>query len=136
MSTINPAQIPKSNFFLSNSFIFPTLCRRRSTFVESPLQIHLFMRNKPNLRKARVNTTSLLTKTYENQTLGSRGKNKPNQTQSAGNSRPKRRRAACPHPVQAALALINKAMIILKRCVWQVKKKNKGKKKNYLFKNC
>ena len=44
-------------------------------------QIHLFMQNKPNFRKPKMNITSLITKAYENQTLGMRGKNKPNQTQ-------------------------------------------------------
>jgi hypothetical protein len=41
----------------------------------------LFMQNKPNFRKAEMNISPLETNTYENQTLGRRGKNKPNQTQ-------------------------------------------------------
>ena len=81
MAIINPAQIPKSNFLLSNSFIFSTLCCRRSTFVESPLQIHLFMQNKPNFPDDLMNISDFTTMVYENQTLGRRGKNKPNQTQ-------------------------------------------------------
>jgi hypothetical protein len=44
-------------------------------------QIHLFMQNKPNLRKTQMNITFLLTKAYKNKTLGRRGKNKPNQSQ-------------------------------------------------------
>jgi hypothetical protein len=40
-----------------------------------------FMQNKPNFRKPKMNTKLYLTKTYENKTLGGRGKNKPNQTQ-------------------------------------------------------
>jgi hypothetical protein len=81
MAIINPAQIPKSNFLLSNSFIFSTLCCRRSTFVESPLQIHLFMRNKPNFRKPKMNISNYITKTYKNIIPLALPKNKPNQTQ-------------------------------------------------------
>jgi len=57
-----------------------------STLVESALQIRLFMQNKPNFRKSQMNVNKVLTKDYENVTLGKRGKNKPNskpiQTQS------------------------------------------------------
>ena len=44
-------------------------------------QIHLFMQNKPNFQKPKKNLSLLKAKTYENKTLGGRGKNKPNQTQ-------------------------------------------------------
>jgi len=44
------------------------------------------MQNKPNLLNAQMNVNKVLTKDYESQTLGGRGKNKPNtkpiQTQS------------------------------------------------------
>jgi hypothetical protein len=49
-----------------------------STTVERSLQIHLFMQNKPNLRKSQVNVNKVLTRDYEQRTLGKRGKNKPN----------------------------------------------------------
>ncbi|HIJ53038.1 MAG TPA: hypothetical protein HPP66_07770, partial [Planctomycetes bacterium] len=57
-----------------------------STFVENALQIALFMQNKPNFQKAQMNVSRVSTKDYEDETLGERGKNKPNsnpiQTQS------------------------------------------------------
>jgi len=63
-----------------------------STTVERTLQIRLFMQNKPNFRKSQVNVNKVLTKYYENWTLGQRGKNKPNsnpiQTQFKPNSNP------------------------------------------------
>jgi hypothetical protein len=40
-----------------------------------------FMRNKPNFRKAAMNTTSIITRTYENKSRLDLPKNKPNQTQ-------------------------------------------------------
>jgi len=36
------------------------------------------MQNKPNFRKSQMNVNKVLTKDYENKTLGERGKNKPN----------------------------------------------------------
>jgi len=36
------------------------------------------MQNKPNFGKAHMNVNKVLTKDYENKTLGQRGKNKPN----------------------------------------------------------
>jgi hypothetical protein len=39
------------------------------------------MQNKPNLRKAKMNISNYIKNTYENKTLGRRGKNKPNRTQ-------------------------------------------------------
>ena len=57
-----------------------------STTVESALQIAHFMQNKPNFRNAQMNVNMVLSKDYEDKTLGERGKNKPNskpkQTQS------------------------------------------------------
>ncbi|HIJ54252.1 MAG TPA: hypothetical protein HPP66_14045 [Planctomycetes bacterium] len=57
-----------------------------STTVVSALQISLFMQNKPNFRKSQMNVNNVLTRDYENKTLGECGKNKPNsnpiQTQS------------------------------------------------------
>jgi len=35
------------------------------------------MQNKPKLRKSQMNVNKLLTKDYENKTLGESGKNKP-----------------------------------------------------------
>ena len=57
-----------------------------STTVENPLQISHFMQNKPNFPESQMNVNKVLTKDYENKTLGEHGKNKPNsnpiQTQS------------------------------------------------------
>jgi len=57
-----------------------------STTVERALQIAHFMQNKPNFPDTQMNVTKVLTKDYENETLGKRGKNKANsnpiQTQS------------------------------------------------------
>jgi len=36
------------------------------------------MQNKPNFRKSQMNVSNIITKDYENKTLGERGKNKPN----------------------------------------------------------
>ncbi len=64
----------------------PVNCSVASTTVESPLQIALFMQNKPNFRKSQMNVNKVLTMDYDNKTLSKRGKNKPNtnpiQTQS------------------------------------------------------
>ncbi len=37
----------------------------------------LFMQNKAKFKKARMNVSSVITKDYDNWTLGERGKNKP-----------------------------------------------------------
>ncbi|HIJ52243.1 MAG TPA: hypothetical protein HPP66_03700, partial [Planctomycetes bacterium] len=62
------------------------LCLLSSTTVVRALQIAHFMQNKPNFQKAQMNVNMVLTKDYEDKTLGQRGKNKPNsnpiQTQS------------------------------------------------------
>ncbi len=44
------------------------------TLVVSALQIHLFMQNEPNFRKSQMYVNKVLTKDYENKTLGERGK--------------------------------------------------------------
>ena len=49
-----------------------------STTVVSALQIAHFMQNKPNFQKAQMNVNKVITKDYEDKTLGERGKNKPN----------------------------------------------------------
>jgi len=49
-------------------------CRETFTGVMSALQIKLFMQNKANFRKSQMNINKVLTKDYENKTLGERGK--------------------------------------------------------------
>jgi hypothetical protein len=49
-----------------------------STLVEDSLQIDLFMQNKPNFRKAKMNINTYYTKAYNNKTAFRRVKNKPN----------------------------------------------------------
>ena len=61
--------------------VFFLLSLASSTFVENPLQISLFMQNKPNFQKLKMNVSSIGIMDYEKKTLGERGKNKPNQTQ-------------------------------------------------------
>ncbi len=51
------------------------------TTVEESLQIKLFMQNKPNFQKVKLNVNKVLTKDYEKKTLGERGKTKPIQSQ-------------------------------------------------------
>ncbi len=52
-------------------------CRETSTYIESSLQINLFMQNKANFRKVKLNVTKVITMDYEKKTLGQRGKTKP-----------------------------------------------------------
>jgi len=52
--------------------------RLYSTLVENSLQINLFMQNKPNFRKAKMNVNIYHTKIYQNETAFRRVKNKPN----------------------------------------------------------
>ena len=47
------------------------------TLVKDSLQIRLFLQNKANFRKSRMNVNKVLTRDYENKTLGESGKNKP-----------------------------------------------------------
>ena len=62
-------------------------CRETFTDVMSPLQIASFMQNKAKFRKSQMNVNKVLTKDYENKTLGERGKK---QSQTKPNSkRPK-----------------------------------------------
>jgi len=61
--------------------VFFLLSLASSTFVENPLQISLFMQNKPNFQKLKMNVSSIGIMDYEKKTLGERGKNKPKQTQ-------------------------------------------------------
>ncbi len=49
-----------------------------STSVENPLQINLFMQNKPNFRKSQMNVKSYNTTDYENKSNWTLGESKPN----------------------------------------------------------
>jgi len=75
-----------SNFVLRISYFSYRDTNFPSTFVVSALQIAHFMQNKPNFQKDQMNVSRVSTKDYEDETLGQRGKNKPNsnpiQTQS------------------------------------------------------
>jgi hypothetical protein len=55
--------------------------RLYSTIVENPLQIDLFMQNKPNLKYAQMNISPFLTIDYVIMDTWLSGKNKPNQSQ-------------------------------------------------------
>jgi len=54
------------------------ICPFSSTNVEDPLQIDLFMQNKPNLVRRRRIANSLITKAYQNFIPLAGQKNKPN----------------------------------------------------------
>jgi len=54
------------------------LCHRPSTNVENPLQINLFMQNKPNVKGAQINVNSYMKSKYEKLDTWLSGKNKPN----------------------------------------------------------
>ena len=47
-----------------------------------------FMQNKPNFQKAQMNASAVLTKDYDNWTLGERGKNKANTNPIKANFKP------------------------------------------------
>ncbi len=49
-----------------------------STYVENPLQINLFMQNKPNFQKSKMNVKLYNTMAYENKSNWTLGENKPN----------------------------------------------------------
>ncbi len=49
-----------------------------STSVENPLQIDLFMQNKPNFRKSQMNVNPYNAREYENKFNRTLGQNKPN----------------------------------------------------------
>jgi len=72
--------------FSSLLTIFP------STTVESALQNHLFMQNKPNFQKSQINVSTVITMNYEQRTTNYEIKNKPNskpiQTQFKANTNP------------------------------------------------
>ncbi len=63
-------------------------CPRPFTTVEKPLQIRLFMQNKPKFRKSQMNVNKVLTKDYDKKTLGEHGKNKPNSNPIQSQSNP------------------------------------------------
>ena len=71
--------LPSDLLFLISEFSlfsFVALHLSRALYKITP-----FMQNKPNFRKPKMNISNYIEKTYENQTLGRSGKNKPNQTQ-------------------------------------------------------
>jgi len=53
-------------------------CRGESLRRDERAQKPLIMQNKPNSQKAQMNASIVLTKDYDNWTLGERGKNKAN----------------------------------------------------------
>ena len=57
-------------------------CRELSTSVESSLQINLFMQNKANFRKVKLNVNKVLTMNYDIKDTWWSGKTKPIQSQS------------------------------------------------------
>ena len=58
------------------------------TLVERALQIRPFMQNKPNLPKAQMNLSTVLTKNYEQITMNNELKNKPNTKPIKANTKP------------------------------------------------
>ena len=52
--------------------------RHTSTFVENPLQIDLFMQNKPKVKNAKINVSSFITSKYVKLDTWWNQKNKPN----------------------------------------------------------
>ena len=82
-----PSQIrPWLNTPIPSSFSVLYTYRTPSTLVETPLQIELFMQNKPNPQNREMAATSCAAKTYTNIAPRPTEKNKPNQTQSAINN--------------------------------------------------
>ncbi len=61
----------------------------RFTLHEMRAQKPLFMQNKAKSKKARMNVSAVLTKYYDNWTLGQRGKNKPKTNPNKPKSSPK-----------------------------------------------
>ena len=79
MTTINLAESQNLPFSCLPRLYFLTLCYRRSTFVESPLQIHLFLcKTNPICCNAQMNVTSVTTTNYNEIHPSSHPKNKPN----------------------------------------------------------
>jgi len=74
-------------------YLSSVLCRLFSTTVERALQIHLFLTNKANFRKVKLDASDYITMNYAKWTLGERGKNKANskpiQTQYKAKTKPK-----------------------------------------------
>jgi hypothetical protein len=71
--------LPSDLLFLISEFLlfsFVALHLSRALY-----KFNLFMQNKPNFRKRKMNISNYIKKTYENQTLSRSGKNKPNQSQ-------------------------------------------------------
>ena len=58
------------------------ICRERTT------NQTFFMQNEPNFPESQMNVSELLTKNYENKTLGERGKNEPKTNPIKANSKP------------------------------------------------
>ncbi len=54
------------------------ICPFSSTNVEDPLQINLFMQNKPNVKDAQINVNSYMKSKYEKLDIWLSAKNKPN----------------------------------------------------------
>jgi len=54
------------------------ICPFSSTNVENPLQIDLFLQNKPNVKDAQININSYMKSKYEKLDTWLSGKNKPN----------------------------------------------------------
>ena len=81
-----PLWLFSNPFILSNSFeslclcaLMPLwICPFSSTNVENPLQINLFMQNKPNVKDAQINVNSYMKSKYEKLDTWLSGKNKPN----------------------------------------------------------
>ncbi len=60
---------------------------RPSTSVENPLQINLFMQNKPNFRKSQMNVNPYNRTDYENKSNWTLGESKPNSNPNKPNLR-------------------------------------------------
>ncbi len=61
------------------------ICRDSSTDIESSLQIRLFMQNKANFRKVKLNVNKVLTRDYDKKDTWWSGKTKPIQSQFKAN---------------------------------------------------
>ena len=58
--------------------LYSVFCFLSSTSVENPLQISLFMQNKPNVKDAEINVNSYMKSKYEKLDTWLSGKNKAN----------------------------------------------------------
>ncbi len=67
---------PRNPWLINDLRLFKALyiCRELSTSVESSLQIKLFMQNKANFQKVKLNVTKVLTKDYDQMDTWSIGK--------------------------------------------------------------